>query len=198
MVAADAPERIAVAKADPKVRGLRPMIHDIADPDWMLKPELAPAFRCMIESRLCFDALVRPVHLPRLRRLAERYPELAIVIDHGAKPDIRRWHPGDAAFNDWSRDLGALGRDSGAYCKVSGLVTEAAANWEAAQLRPYLDALAEAFGWDRLIWGSDWPVVDLAGGYLAWHEAAQAWAASAAAEAQANLFGGNAKRFYRL
>ncbi|MBI1774775.1 MAG: amidohydrolase family protein [Proteobacteria bacterium] len=196
MAAHDAPERIQVLKADPKVRGIRPMIHDIPDPDWMLGPGLAPAYRSVLEAGFTFDALLRPVHLPRLRTLLERYPELPTVIDHGAKPDIGHWQPGDARFRAWAGHMTALGSDSPAYCKISGLVTEARPEWRPDELRPYLDHLLEAFGWDRLIWGSDWPVVDRAGGYARWHGAASAWAAQFPPEDQAKLFGGNAARFY--
>ncbi len=95
--APDAPDMIARLARDPLLVGLRPMIHDIADDDWMLRDDLAPALHAMTAHGLVFDALVRPRHLPRLARFVTRYPNLAVVIDHGAKPDIRNRAQDDRA-----------------------------------------------------------------------------------------------------
>ena len=167
--AADVHHRLERLARDPRLRGVRPMIQDIADPDWMLRPALERAFRAIIDLGLCFDALVRPSHLANLRRLLARYPDLRTVIDHGAKPRIatRDREP-------WAADMSALARETGAWCKLSGLITEAGAGWTVADLRPYADHLLECFGSERLIWGSDWPVAELAGGYGRWWAATEA------------------------
>ncbi|MBM3599751.1 MAG: amidohydrolase [Alphaproteobacteria bacterium] len=196
MEAPDAPARIAALAADPLLRGIRPMIHDIVDPDWMLRRELEPALRTIAERGLVFDLLVRPVHLRNALTLLERHPELSGVIDHGAKPDIRGWSPGDADFRRWQADMSVLARQTSADCKLSGLATEAAADWRTDHLRPYVDVLLETFGAQRLIWGSDWPVVDLAGGYGKWHAAAEACIAGLPATDRAAIFGLNAARRY--
>lgn len=175
------------------------MIHEIPDPLWMLIPRLAPAYVAIIQAGLVFDALVRPVHLAPLQTLVERQPDLPVVIDHGAKPDIARWSAGDSDFTDWAGKMRRLGRQASVVCKTSGLVTEAAPGWTADDLTPYLDVLLDAFGPDRLLFGSDWPVVDLAGGYAHWIDALLAWLGSRLdPQARAGVLGGNAKRIYKL
>jgi L-fuconolactonase len=199
MEAADAPARIAALARLPKLVGLRPMIHDIADPRWMLSSRPAPAFVAIVESGLVFDALVRPIHLRPLLTLAGRYPELRVVIDHGAKPAIARWTPGGDDFTDWAQKLRRLGRRPGIACKVSGLVTEAAPSWHPEDLVPYLDLLLEAFGPDRLIFGSDWPVVNLGGGFARWLDVLLAWLdLRLDPPARDAVLGRNAARLYKL
>jgi L-fuconolactonase len=198
MEAADAPARIARLARNTKLVGLRPMIHDIADPSWMLSSVLAPAFTAIIEEGLVFDALIRPAHLRPLLTLVEHHPDLTVVVDHGAKPDIARWTPGDDAFRDWATLMRRLGRHTRVSCKVSGLVTEARPDWRPADLPPYLDALFDAFGPDRLLFGSDWPVVDLAGGYARWAETLLAWTDRFDPMTRADILGGNATRLYKL
>ncbi len=178
---------------NPLLKGIRPMIQDIADPDWMLRSDLDWAFRALIRHDLAFDALVLPHHLVNLHRLIDRYPDLRVVIDHGAKPQIR-----DGLFEPWARDMARLARDTGALCKCSGLVTEARADWTPADLAPYLDHLFGSFGPERLIFGSDWPVLTLAGDYAGWIETVRTATSHWTHDQQAALFGGNARRFYRL
>lgn len=197
MEAQDAPARIAKLAKQRRLVGLRPMIHDIADPRWMLSPRLTPAFNAIARAGLVFDALVRPVHLRPLLTLAGRHPDLTMVIDHGAKPAIARWRVGDDDFIDWSRKMHRLGRQPQVACKTSGLVTEAAPDWQPHDLMPYLDVLLDAFGPDRLLFGSDWPVVNLAGGYARWADALLAWLdRHVDGSAQIGVMGGNAARLY--
>lgn len=190
--APDAPEVIARLAREPLLKGLRPMIQDIADPDWMLKEELAPAFEALIGMRLRFDALTFPVHLENLRELIRRYPDLAVVIDHGSKPYIKR-----REIAGWEADMRRLARETDALCKVSGLVTEASEDWTPSDLRPYVDVLLDAFGPDRLMWGSDWPVSLLASDYAEWEAVAQSLL-DVSDEDRAKIFGLNAVRFYGL
>lgn len=150
-------------KVNPKFVGIRPMIHDIADPDWMLRPELTPAFAWLEENRLTFDALVKPVHLKNLGKLLARHPDLKAVIDHGGKPNIR-----EQEFNGWAEDIVFLANHTRACCKLSGLLTEAASEAGYRELCLYIDCLLECFGSERLMWGSDWPVLNLASGYDRW------------------------------
>jgi L-fuconolactonase len=189
--AADAPEEIARLARHPKLVGLRPMIQDIADDDWMLKPALAPAFEAMIRHDLTFDALVLPRHLPRLRRLLARHPDLRCVIDHGAKPGIAR-----GQLDDWAGDMAVLARDTRAFCKLSGLLTEAGEGAGRAELAPYVAHLVARFGPARLVWGSDWPVLTLAASYAAWFEMTMSLIPDA--EDRGVVFGGNASGLYRL
>ncbi|USI74824.1 amidohydrolase family protein [Sphingomonas morindae] len=189
LAAPDAPARIAARAADPWIKGLRPMMQDLA-PDWMLQPALAPAFAAMAAHGLVLDALIRPAHLPALAELAARHPDLAIVIDHGAKPDIA-----GRAYAGWADDMARLAAQPQLACKLSGLVTEAAADWRTADLAEPVGHLYALFGPDRLLWGSDWPVLLLAGDYGGWLAAARALIPE---PARAAVFGGTAARLYRL
>ena len=132
--APDAPDRIAALATHPALVGLRPMIQDIADPDWMLRDGLTPAFEALQRHELTFDALTLPRHLGPLRALLARHPRMRVVIDHGSKPPIR-----DRAIDDWARDIAGLAADTAAFCKLSGLVTEAPSGWSVEDLGPYVD-----------------------------------------------------------
>lgn len=191
---ADTLERLA---RNPKLVGVRPMLQDIPDVRWMLRDNLAPAFAALVELNLAFDALVKPPHLPHLVRLVDRHPDLRIVVDHGAKPTIsagERW-PARAA---WSADLRRLAAHPRLHCKLSGLVTEASRDWSESDLAPYAHELVEIFTPQRTMWGSDWPVVDLAGGYSRWYESAHAVFAGLHAGERRALFGATAAEFYGL
>ena len=189
--AADAPEAIARLSADRKLAGLRPMVHDIADPRWLEGPALSAAFEAMTAHRLVFDALLKPRHLEPMLRVVERHPELSVVIDHGAKPDLVS---GD--LEQWRHGIAALARHRQVVCKLSGLVTEAAPGWTVATLRPAVEHLLDCFEPQRLLWGSDWPVVTLACDYRRWFETAEALLAGLSATEREAVFGGNAARIY--
>lgn len=177
--------------ASPLLVGLRPMIQDIEDVDWMLKPELNSAYEALIKADITFDALVFPKHLGNLQQLLTRYPQMRVVIDHGAKPKIA-----DQQFAEWADAMSQIAATTQAYCKLSGLVTEAAQDWQPDDLIPYIDHLLNSFGTDRLIWGSDWPVINLASNYLDWFELVQQKLRSV--NAMENVMGLNARAAYRL
>lgn len=182
---------IARCAAHPKLVGLRPMIQDINDDDWMLRKDLAPAFNAMLAHDLAFDALVLPRHLSRLHELRARYPRLRIVIDHGAKPMIAAGH-----FDSWARDMASIAQGGDTYCKLSGLLTEAGPDWSITQVTPYIDHLLKIFGRERLIWGSDWPVLTLAASYERWLSLCkQIMGEGAALE---GIWGKNAVELYKL
>lgn len=189
--APDAPDQVAQLASDPLLVGLRPMIQDIADDEWMLRPSHGPVLEAMIAHNLTFDALVLPRHLTRLRRLIDRHPDLRVVIDHGAKPDIA-----GGAQEAWATDMAMLARETRAFCKLSGLATEAAPDWTLQDLAPYAAHLLNCFSPNRLIWGSDWPVLRLAGDYLGWKAIAEAMVEGEAARAA--VMGGTAARAYAL
>jgi L-fuconolactonase len=142
---------------------------------------------------LRFDALLKPRHLKPFLTFLGLYPDLSVVIDHGAKPDIAR-----GAFDDWAAAMREIARDGRVHCKLSGLVTEARPDWHQRDIRPYADLLIDAFGAERLMWGSDWPVVNLAGGYDRWREAAENYVARLNEDEQTAILGGTARRFYGL
>jgi L-fuconolactonase len=193
MAAPDAPDVLEQLARDQLLRSIRPMLQDIAQVDWVLQPRLDPAFRALLEHDLVFDVLVRPPHLKATITLLVRYPELRAIVDHCAKPDIAHgmWQP-------WADDIRRLARETNAYCKLSGLVTEARADWKIADLRPYAEHVIDCFGPDRIAWGSDWPVMLLNAEYARWLDAAQQLIASLSASEQAGILGRNAVRFYRL
>ena len=192
-LAPDAPQRIAALARSRKLRGLRPMLQDIADTSWILQPALRPALDAMVQHGLVFDALVQPRHLPALLTFARAWPGLPIVIDHAAKPAIAQgqWEP-------WAGELRRLADETQVVCKLSGLLTEAgpapspdaAAAWSAHVLA--------CFGPRRVLWGSDWPVLELAASYAQWWDATgQVFAGLTPAERSAML-GGNARQIYGL
>ena len=189
----DAPRRIAALAADPVLKGLRPMLQDLDDDNWIADPALDPAIEAMLAHHLSFDALVLPRHLPALLAFALRHPQLPIVIDHGAKPlvALRQLEP-------WRADIALLAQLPNVHCKLSGLVTEAGAGWDVASLRPYVEHIIGAFGAQRVIWGSDWPVVELACLYGNWIAASDALLAGLSEADRASIYGLNAKRFYRI
>ncbi|WP_415401246.1 amidohydrolase family protein [Tateyamaria sp. SN3-11] len=189
----DAPAAIAKLAQHPKLVGLRPMIQDIDDTDWMMQPALTPAFEALIAHDLVFDALTLPRHLPNLRRLLARHPDLKVVIDHGSKPDIA-----GGGMSDWADDIAAIARDTQAFVKLSGLVTEAAPDWTAQDLAPVTEHLLTHFGPTRMIWGSDWPVCTLASTYDDWVSATDTLLATLSTSDRAAILGLNATRFYNL
>ena len=189
--AADGGERIDALAAHKLLVGLRPMVQDIPDDDWLLRPALAPLLAAMARNSLVFDALVLPRHLPRLLRVVDDYPGLQFVLDHCAKP---RLATGELAI--WQGDIASLAERPNIVCKLSGLVTEAAPGWQIADLRKAVDHVVACFGPHRLLWGSDWPVVNLAGGYEKWLAAAETMLAGLSFDENAAIFGGNAARIY--
>ncbi|MGP7796870.1 amidohydrolase family protein [Sphingomonas sp. CLY1604] len=185
-----APDRIATLARNPRLRGLRPMLQGIADTDWILDRALDPVIAAMIEHGLRFDALIQPRHLPVLHAFATRWPDLPIVIDHGAKPAAA-----DGTLDPWRNDMAAVAALPQVHCKLSGLRTEQAQGQAADELAPYVAHLVSCFG-DRLMWGSDWPVLRHAGDrYTDWIATAQALT-GLTGDAAASLFEGAARRFY--
>lgn len=190
LAARDARARIEALAARPKLRGLRPMLQDLPDDAWILKDALRPAIEAMIAHGLRFDALVRARQLRHLVRFAVRYPDLGIVIDHAGKPPIAT---GD--LDPWRAQMVALAQCRNVVCKLSGLVTEAGADWQPGDLAPCVGHLLAVFGPERLLWGSDWPVLDLASDYADWFRHAGDLVQLSGGE-RAAVFGGNAARFY--
>ena len=135
-------------------------------PAWILRTEVGRTLAALPRLGLRFDALVKPAQLPALLPMLDRHPDLAVVVDHGAKPDIANgmWEP-------WARLMRAVADNPRVRCKLSGLVTEAGTGWTIDMLRRYFDFLVDIFGPQRLMWGSDWPVVNLTATYQSWYAA---------------------------
>ena len=189
--ATDAVARIDVLAVRNVLAGLRPMVQDIGDDDWLLRPALAPKLAAMVKHDLVFDALVLPRHVRRLLRIVDEHPGLQFVLDHCAKPRLAV-----RDIDDWKADVALLAQRPNIVCKLSGLVTEAAPDWQVADLREAVDHVLTHFGPQRLLWGSDWPVVNLAGGYERWFAAAEQLLAGLSADDRAAIFGGTAARTY--
>jgi len=189
--APDAADRIAALAGHPLLVGLRPMVQDIPDDDWLARESHAPAFEAMIAHGLVFDALVLPKHLPRLLTVLERHPELPMVVDHAAKPPLA-----EGVSDEWFRDMAAVAGHPRVACKLSGLVTEAGDDWTVDDLAPVVDHLLDHFGPDRILWGSDWPVLNLAADYGRWWEATRSLLAGRSDDERERILGGNADRIY--
>jgi L-fuconolactonase len=188
-----APERIASRARARKFVGVRPMLQDEADIGWVVGQESAPAFRALAEQGLAFDALIRVPQAAHIAALASRNPDLKIVIDHAAKPDIAR-----AERTRWAGAMQELASHRNVRCKYSGLLSEAAPGAKASDLRFYADTLLELFGPSRLMWGSDWPIVGGASDYRSWIGMARELLSGAPPESRAAVMGGNAVGFYGL
>lgn len=193
LLAGDAPARIERLARHPRLKGLRPMLQDMVDAEWILQPALAPALQAMADNGLVFDALVKPAHLAHILTLAGRHPDLRIVIDHAGKPGIAagQWQP-------WADGMARLASQTGVFCKLSGLLTEAGPAPAPGTVQPWAAHVLACFGTDRLVWGSDWPVLELAGTYSQWLDETRQLLAGLNPQAQAAVMGGNARRLYRL
>lgn len=180
----------------PKFRGVRPMIQDLPDDDWMHRDDVQWGYRAVIEHDLTFDALGFPRHLAPFLALLKRYPEMRVVIDHCMKPDIANHSP--ERFAHWAEGMARLAGETGAFCKFSALVTEAKPGWNVEDLRPYAAHVLSVFGPERVMWGSDWPVCRLRAEYGEWRAAAETLTAHLSEPDRARVFGGTAADFYRL
>ena len=181
--------------AHPKFAGVRHLIHDDPDPDWVIQGSVIEGLGLLAAAGLPFDVVaVLPRHLEHVPVLAERVPGLRLVIDHLAKPPIREggWEP-------WASLLARAAEHPDVYTKVSGLNTAAdPATWTAEDLRPYVDHALEVFGPERLMFGGDWPVATLAGDYAKVWKETGALLRGLSQEDRDLVLGGTAARFYRI
>jgi len=186
----------------PKFKGVRPMLQDLPDDDWIARRPHPDAVNAMLKLGLRFDALVNQRHLPWLLQFAKRWPQLPMVIDHAAKPPVGAH--GSEEFARWREDMAAMAALPQVCCKFSGLWTEAPpamqrdADAFAQAVRPVWEHLLEVFGPARLMWGSDWPVLTLAGDYAGWVAVSEACIGGLSPNEQAEVWHGTAQRFYGL
>lgn len=187
-------EQLAELRRHPAFVGIRHITHDEPDDDWIVREEVLRGLKLLERHGVPFDLLFRPRHLRHVPTLARRLPDLPMVIDHLAKPAIR-----ERRMDGWREELEAAARFPNIHCKLSGMVTEA--DWEAwtpADLAPYVRVALEAFGPERLMFGSDWPVSNLCGSYGQVVDALREALGDVGDEARARIFGGTAERFYGL
>ncbi|OHV79198.1 amidohydrolase [Ensifer sp. LCM 4579] len=193
LFAPDAVSEIERLKFHGKFRGIRPMLQSIVETAWILRPEVIATLEVLPRLDVRFDALIQPRHLPVIAALADRLPELAIVVDHGAKPFIA-----EGRIEPWRADMASLALRPNVSVKLSGLVTEAGSAWSSERLSPYASHLVDVFGADRVMFGSDWPVVLLEAGYAEWFAAARALTAERTESERQAIFAGTAARFYGI
>jgi L-fuconolactonase len=178
----------------PKFRGVRHVVQDEPDDGFMLQADFLRGLTALAEFGLTYDLLLFPRHLPVACEVVTRLPEQPFVLDHIAKPPVAA-----GILAPWARDLRRLAAFPNVVCKVSGLVTEAHwQDWAAADFRPYLDVVFEAFGPGRIMFGSDWPVCTVAASYEQVVGLVAEYAGALSPDEQAEVWGGTARRFYRL
>lgn len=194
LCAANVDEALERYAARRKLVGLRHIVHDEPDDDFLLRPDFRRGVGRLRAHALVYDLLLFPKHLPRASTLVAELPEQPFVLDHIAKPFIR-----DGVVSPWREDLRRLASFPNVTCKLSGMVTEARwKEWCPADMHPYLDAVLEAFGPSRLMIGSDWPVCLLAGDYDRTMSVVVDWASRLSAAERDSILGGNAARVYAL
>jgi len=180
--------------ADPKFKGVRHLVESEPDDDWLIRPAVLAGLQKLSARGLSYDLLVHTRHLKHIPRVAESCPDLALVIDHLAKPPIAR-----NAIQEWSQAFKSLDRYSNISCKLSGLVTEANWSlWRTDDLRPYVNVALESFGVDRMMFGSDYPVCLLAASYDRVLDSFQEILKSLSDADRDKIFSQNAEQFYRL
>jgi L-fuconolactonase len=190
-----AAERLAALRADSRVVGVRNLIHDLPDPDWILRPEVDEGLGVLEDADVTFDLVsVLPRHLEHVRTLSERHPRLRMVIDHLSKPPI-----GGESVEPWWSLIAAAAENPLVHAKVSGLYPGAAPDeWTVEGIRPFVDRALEVFGPTRLMYGGDWPISVAAGGYDRVFAGLRS-VLSGLADADADeVWSGTARRFYRI
>lgn len=180
--------------AHKKLRGIRHLVQDEADDRFMLLPDFSRGLSLLADFNLTYDLLLHPRHLPVAVEVVKQFPRQRFVVDHIAKPFIK-----DGIVTPWADGMRALARFDNVYCKVSGMVTEAAwQKWKRDDFKPYLDVVFDCFGVDRLMFGSDWPVCTLSASYDEVVGIVQDYIRDFPNDKQEKFFGMNAADFYGL
>ena len=188
------PEILAKLRQNPRLKGLRHVVQDEPDENFILGEAFNRGIHALRETGLVYDVLIHARHLPQAIRFLDRHPQQAFVFDHCAKPRIA-----SGEVEPWRTQMRELAMRPHVCCKVSGLVTEAEwMLWKPEDLRRYFDVVLEAFGPERLLFGSDWPVELLASEYQRWVDTVEAWTAGLSGSERDAIWGGNAVRVYSL
>ena len=187
-------EQLSEFLQHPKFVGIRHVTQDEPDENFIVRPEVVRGLKVLQKHQLPFDLLFYVQHLKHATTLAEMLPELPMVIDHLSKPRIK-----SQEIKAWRSDLVKAARHPNVFCKLSGMVTEADwTNWKPQDLKPYVETALEAFGADRCMFGSDWPVCELAGSYRQVYESLISTLGPISDSERNNIFCDTAKRFYKL
>lgn len=194
---ADSPKAIAFQLdriERPKLVGVRHVLQDESDDRFMLRPDFLTGIATLREFDLAYDILIFPKQLPAAIELVRKFPEQKFVLDHIAKPIIR-----GGLIEPWSAQIKEFAKSPNVYCKISGMVTEARwHDWKPSDFRPYLDIVWNAFGDDRLMFGSDWPVCLLSGDYAQVASVVTDYLSQFPDAIREKVLGANAIRFYKL
>ena len=187
-------ERLEYFSRHTKLRGFRHIVQAERDDRFMIREDFLRGVAALARHNFTYDILIYARQLPAAVKFVRRFPAQKFVLDHLAKPSIKA-----GEIDAWANNIRALARNRNVYCKLSGFVTEANwTNWNAETLRPYLDVAFEAFGTDRLMFGSDWPVCLLAASYSQVKEVIENYTRDFSPSEKENIFGLNAARFYGL
>lgn len=177
-----------------KLKGLRHIVQDEPDDRFLLKPDFLNGMKILGDFDLTYDILIFARHLPVAVEFVNRYPDQKFVFDHIAKPEIKQ-----QKITQWEVGIRELAQHPRMYCKVSGMVTEADwEHWSPDDVKPYLDVVFDAFGTERLMYGSDWPVCKLAADYQEVYKLLADYIAPLSEQEQNQILGKNAERFYGL
>lgn len=192
--AEDVREQLAALSKNPKLVGVRHVVQAEPDDDFLLRSNFLRGIAALQEFDLTYDILIYPRHLPVAIEFVQRFPEQRFVLDHLAKPFIKA-----QTIEPWATHIRQLGKFPNVFCKVSGMVTEADwKSWKPEHFKPYLEAALEAFGADRLMIGSDWPVCKVVGSYREVMSLVIDFLDQHTPEVREKILGGNAQRFWRL
>ena len=194
LVADDVDRSLERFSLNPKLKSVRHVVQDESDDNFILRDDFNRGVAQLKQFDLRYDVLIFERHLPQTIQFVDRHPNQVFVLDHIAKPRIS-----EGIVYPWRKNLCELARRPNVYCKLSGVVTEADwRTWTPAQLRPYFDAAIEAFGPQRLMFGSDWPVCLVASDYARWVKCVREYAAGLSPAERERLFGGTAIEAYKL
>ena len=194
LVAGDVSTHLERFAADAKLKGVRHVLQDEPDDDYVLGDDFNRGVAQLKRFKLRYDILIFERQLPQAIELVDRHPDQVFVLDHVAKPRIK-----DGSLSPWRENMRQIARRPNVYCKLSGMMTEADWRaWTPAQLKPYVDVALDAFGPGRMMFGSDWPVCLVACGYARWAAAVRELTAALSQTEQQRLFGGTASEAYDL
>ncbi|MET8765212.1 amidohydrolase family protein [Lentzea sp. NPDC004782] len=196
LTAPDVAEQLDRLRSGPggeRLAGIRHLVEPEPDPDWLMRPDVLAGLRAVRDAGLAYDLLTRPHQLPAALVAVRAVPDMVFVLDHLSKPDIA-----GGVLQPWATHLAALAAEPNVVAKVSGLVTEAGPQWTVEDLRPCVEIALEAFGPDRLMAGTDWPVCLLAASYGEVFDAAARLFAGLSETERDQVFAGTAERVYRL
>lgn len=188
------PAALEELSTHPMLKGLRHVVQAEPDDNFLLRDDFSRGIGALRGTGLVYDILIYERQLPQAIRFVDQHPEQTFVLDHIAKPRVR-----DGVLEPWRTQLRELARREHVACKLSGVVTEANwKQWNLESLDPYLDAVVEAFGPERILAGSDWPVCLVACGYAQWFRVLEQYLGGFSQTERDAIFGGNAQRIYRL